>query len=182
MQNNNELNLMAELRLIDALKLDELMKVAELERIEEEVRFLWTKKKKVSYIDHYDDFIQNHTKLLASFDFSGFLLFDDLYRFLKDVKHIDLKSESYYKYEDHFIELRDELVILIDYLTAQKLIQQFDALIVSEQELFDFDPDTKAMTDINPDVISVQIHQIKELGMLLKRIMRAELLFIRSFY
>ena len=105
-----------------------------------------------------------------------------MYRFLKEVKHIDFKSESYYKYEDHFIELRDESVILIDYLMAQKLIPQFEALIVSKEELFDFNPDTKAMTDINPEIIAKQIHQIKELGRLLKRITRAELLFIRSFY
>jgi hypothetical protein len=182
MENNNEINLMAELRLIDALKLNELVKAAELERIEEEVRFLWTKKKKVSYIDHYDDFIQNHTNLLAAFDYSGFLLFDDMYRFLKEVKHIDFKSENYYKYEDHFIELRDESVILIDYLMAQNIIPQFEALIVSKEELFDFNPDTKAMTDIKPEIIAGQIHQIKELGRLLKRITRAELLFIRSFY
>lgn len=182
MKNYNELNLLAELRLINVLKLDEFMKVAELERIEEEVRFLGIKKKKVRYIDNYNRFIQKHTKILSKFDYSGFLLFDELYRFLKEIKHINIKSEHYYKYEDHFIELRDELVILIDYLKAQSLIPKFESLKLSEKELFDFNPEIKAMSDIKPDVVIKQINQINELGRLLKHISQDELLLIRSFY
>ena len=177
-----ETNIIAELRIIPKEKFEDLIKALELERKEEEVRFLWTKKIKTSYIDHYPQFLKTHTKLINTFNTGGFLLLDDLIEFLRKVKGIDLEDDRSQKFNTLIIELRDETGVIIDYEKAGQLIPQFDLLKVTKEELFDFDADIKTANDIGQDVIFHQINQIKALGNALKLIKEGEILFLRGFY
>ncbi len=173
---------MAEFRLMDTTKLNRLIEAAELERIEKEVKFLWTKKIKSSYKDNYPDFLENETKLIDFFDYSGFMLFYDLVGFLKDVHNFEIEQPDYKKYRDELIELRDEGAIIIDYFQAQKLIPLLENIELSEEEIFEHVPDAKAMNDIKQGLVQNQINQIKKFSKLLKQIKTGEVLFIREFY
>ena len=177
-----ETNIIAELRIMPKEKFDDLIKALELERKEEEVRFLLTRKIKTSYIDHYPQFLENHTKLINTFTANGFLLLDDIVKFLKKVKGIDLEDNRSQEFNALLIELRDEYGILINYEKAKQLILQFETLQINKEELFDFDVNTKAATDINQDVVWNQIDQIKELGNALNLLKEGEMLFLRGFY
>ncbi len=177
-----EENRMAEFRLMDATKLNRLIEAAELERVEEEVKFLWTKKLKVSYKDNYFTFLEDETKLITFFDYSGFLLFHDLINFLKDAHKIEIEQPEYEKYRDELIELRDEGAVIIDYYTAQKIIPAIENLNISKEEIFAHVPDAKATNDIQQNTVQNQIKQIKTFANLLKQIKAGEVLFIREFY
>ncbi len=179
---NMETNIIAELRILPKAKSEDLIKSLELERTEEEVRFLWTKKIKTSYIDHYPQFLKTNTKLINTFNPNGFMLLYDLIKFLRQVKGIDLEDVRSQKFNTLIIELRDETGVLIDYEKAGQLIPQFNLLQISKEELFDFDADIKAANDIRQDVIFHQINQIKALGNALKLIKEGEMLFLRGFY
>lgn len=182
MNTENQENRMAEFRLMDATKLDKLIKAAELERVEEKVKFLWTKKIKVSYKDNYPTFLENETALIDYFNYSGFLLFNDIKEFLKNAYSIEITKEIYEKYHDELIQLRDEGATIIDFYMAEKLIPLLENLKVSKEEIFEYVPDAKAINDIKNNVVQNQINQIKKFSNALKQIKAGEVLFIREFF
>ncbi|PZX20108.1 hypothetical protein LX69_00561 [Breznakibacter xylanolyticus] len=133
--------------------------------------------KKVEYVDNYENYLAEKTRLIGKFSGKGFLLFDDIVIFLKSFKAINLLQPEFQSIDYNSIHEREENAYFLDSNYVRLLSDQISKISIEDSELEEFNQASSFGLPMN-ELIVFQKDQIRQLSLLFNQF-KDEVLYIR---